>query len=123
MLEFKNARIASRAFMWPGRVMVNSSPFQGEDYGFDPRPGYQFPQKKTIQTPFKNLQVACGTRRVHWYLGEAFRIKYFCRRKAARLHSTAVSCMFPIGPRREKRAMLRSDAAIEGGSECPRRYV
>ena len=25
--------------------MVNSSPFQGEDYGFDPRPGYQrFPR-------------------------------------------------------------------------------
>jgi hypothetical protein len=34
--------------------MVNSSPFQGEDYGFDPRPGYQFPQKNTLQAFFKN---------------------------------------------------------------------
>jgi len=26
--------------------MVNSSPFQGEDYGFDPRPGYQMKRHK-----------------------------------------------------------------------------
>src|SRR5690349_19087278 len=28
-------------FEWPGRVRVNSSPFQGEDYGCESRPGYQ----------------------------------------------------------------------------------
>jgi hypothetical protein len=33
--------------------------------------------------------------------------------------------MFPIGPKREKRAMrwILSDTASEGDSECPRRYV